>query len=91
MDNGDFRVGGVGRVVLELGRQEEGCLDILLKCVPVLRHVDVTDHGNGHPQVSTCTPSTHRHQCQEFSWVRSQDKHIIKFVNDIVMFVENFK
>lgn len=86
----------MGRVVLELGGQEEGCLDVLFKCVPVLRHMDVTDHRNSHPQVLTYTPSTHHHRSREFSWVRTQDKHIIKFVKDIVksvnfiMIVKNF-
>lgn len=57
MDNGDIRVHRSGGISLEVGGQEEGCLDIFLECDTIVHHVDVTDHRNCHAQVSTCTPT----------------------------------
>lgn len=55
VDDADVRVAGLRRAVLERGGKEKRRLHILLKCLAVLRHTDVTDDGYGHPQVSTCT------------------------------------
>lgn len=55
VDDGDVGVEGVGGVGLELGGQEERSLDVFLKRVSVLHHVDGADHRHRHPQVPTCT------------------------------------
>lgn len=58
VDDADVRVAGLRRAVLERRGKEKRRLHILLKCLAVLRHTDVTDDGYGHPQVSTCTCAT---------------------------------
>lgn len=51
VDNGDVGVKGLGGAGLKLSRQEERSLDIFLKRVSVLHHVDGAHHWHRHPQV----------------------------------------
>lgn len=64
VDDGDVGVERLRRIGLVLGGQEERRQNVFLKCLPVVQHVDVTDHRHRHPQVPACqrTQATRSHK-----------------------------